>query len=94
MNNSPATTPSWPPSSLCCRSFFSVCTLGSYNPFSTLVRVVKKKIIYLFWLCQTFLAAQSFSSCSEQELLSSFGAKASHCGGFLLRSTGCRVHRL
>ena len=51
MNNSPATTPSWPPSSLCCRSFFSVCTLGSYNPFSTLVRVVKKKKLFIYFGC-------------------------------------------
>ena len=40
------------------------------------------KILY-FWLHWVFVAVcRLFSSCSEQELLSSWGAKASHCGGF------------
>ena len=35
-----------------------------------------------FWLCWVFTALQVFSSCGEQELLSSCSGRASHCGGF------------
>ena len=39
--------------------------------------------VYLFWLCWIFIAAcEAVSSCSEQRLLSSRGAWASHCGAF------------
>ena len=34
-----------------------------------------------FWLCWIFVAAQTFSRCDEQGLLSSCGEQASHCGG-------------
>ena len=43
-----------------------------------------KKIIYLLLGCSGFCQAQAFSSCSEQGLLSSCSARASHCGGFSL----------
>ena len=46
---------------------------------------------YLFFLAaQVFIAAQAFSSCSEQGLLFSCGAWASHCGGF----SHCRAQAL
>ena len=38
-------------------------------------------IIYL-WLCWVFAAMRAFSSCSEQELLSSYIVEASHCSCF------------
>ena len=47
-------------------------------------------LIYLFiyfWLCWVFVAAHTFSSCSEWGLLSSYGAWEPHCGGF-----SCGVH--
>ena len=45
----------------------------------------------LFWLCWVFIAAHRLcSSCSEQGLLSSHRAEASHCGGF----SCCRMHPL
>ena len=43
----------------------------------------KYSFIYLFWLCWISIAAgEAISSCSERRLLSSCGARASHCGGF------------
>ena len=41
-----------------------------------------KTYLFYFWLCWVFLAARAFSSCSEQGLLCSCGAWASHCGSF------------
>ena len=38
--------------------------------------------LFYFWLCRVFVAAQAFSSCSKQELLSSCGTCTSHRGGF------------
>ena len=49
--------------------------------------------LFLFiysWLGGVFIAAQTFSSCGEQGLLSSCGAWASHCGGF----SCCRTRAL
>ena len=43
-----------------------------------------------FWLYWVFAAAQTFSSCGEQELLSSCTAWASHCSGF----SWCRAQAL
>ena len=43
-----------------------------------------------FWLCWVFIALNVFSSCGEQELLSSCSAWASHCGGF----SCCRAQAL
>ena len=46
--------------------------------------------INLFLAVLGFVAAQAFSSCGERGLLSSCGARASHCGSFSLQSTGSR----
>ena len=46
--------------------------------------------LFYFWLHWVFVAAQSFSSCSERGLLLSCGAWASHCGGF----SCCRAQAL
>ena len=46
-----------------------------------------------FWLCWVFVAAQGFSGCSDQGLLFSCRARASHCGGLSYcgaRALGCR----
>ena len=37
---------------------------------------------YFFFSCAVFVTVRAFSSCSEQGLLSSFGAWAFHCDGF------------
>ena len=47
-------------------------------------------LIIYFWLYWVFAAAQTFSSCGEQELLSSCNARASHCSGF----SWCRAQAL
>ena len=47
-----------------------------------------------YLLCSIFIAAGLFSSCREQELLSSWSVRASHRRGFSLLSTGSRVRRL
>ena len=39
-------------------------------------------LLIYFWLCWVFIAAQAFSMCREQGLLSSCSVWASHCGGF------------
>jgi len=36
----------------------------------------------LFWLCWVLVAARTFSSCGERELLSFCDAQASHCDAF------------
>ena len=42
---------------------------------------LKKKKKFIYWLCWVSAAAQAFSSCSEQELFPSCGARASQCSG-------------
>ena len=66
---------------LCNNNFFS----QSYS----VVFFLDYFFIY-FWLCWVFVAVQPFSSWSEQGLLSSRGAWASHCGGF----SCCRIQVL
>ena len=38
-----------------------------------------KKKLFIYWLHWVFTAAHTFSSCSEQELFPSCGARASQC---------------
>ena len=42
---------------------------------------LKNIYLFIFWLRWVSVAAQTFSRCAVQGLLSSFGARASHCGG-------------
>ena len=58
--------------------------------------IFKNNFIYIFfWLCWVIFAlCRLFSSCSKQGLLSGCGARASHCGCLLLRSTSSRMCRL
>ena len=52
---------------------------------------LKKKMFVYFWLCWVFAdVCQLFSDCSEQGLLSSCDAQASHCSGFCC----CRAQAL
>ena len=39
-------------------------------------------VLFYFWLCWVFIAAQVFSSCGEWGLLSSCSAPTSHCSVF------------
>ena len=47
-------------------------------------------LFVIFWLHWVFITAWSFSSYGKWGLPSSYGAQASHCGGFSLQSTGSR----
>ena len=49
---------------------------------------------YFFFSCAVFVAVRAFSSCSEQGLLSSFGAWASKRGGFSCHRVQTLEHRL
>lgn len=52
--------------------FSWICSIG-----------LRRFISLFFWLCQVFFAAWAFlSSCLKRRLLSSWGAQASHGGGF------------
>ena len=56
-----------------------MCTEGNFKSF-----------LLIYWFCAVLgfcFCAWSFSACSKWELLSSFSARASHCGGF----SCCRV---
>ena len=44
--------------------------------------MLTKEIFFFFGYAGSSLLLRLFSSCSEQGLASSFGAQASHCGGF------------
>ena len=49
---------------------------------------LKKRFIFIYlWLCWVFVAdfRELFSSCGEWELLSTWGARASHCSSFSCR---------
>ena len=51
------------------------------------------KFIYLFiyfWLCWVFVAARGLFLVAESRTTLHCGARASHCSGFSLRSTGTR----
>ena len=50
--------------------------------------------IFIFGCTGSSLQHGLFSSCKEQELLSSFGVRASDCGGFSSQSTGSRARGL
>ena len=80
----------------CCRSLMSILT------YYTLDFFLKNYLFIYVWLCWVFVTLHGlFSSRCKQGLPSSCGARASHCGGFSLQSTGSRhpdsavvVHRL
>ena len=48
--------------------------------------------LFIYWPCWVFVAAQTFFSCSEQELLSRCGVQAFHCSG--VSCQGPMDHRL
>ena len=66
-------------------SFLCVCVCLSVCSF--------KFHLFIYWLCWVFAAVCGhFSGCGKQGLLSSCGARTSHCSGFSLQSTGCRCN--
>ena len=47
-----------------------------------------------FWLHWVFAAAWAFSRCGERRLLSSWGVRAAHCGGFSCCSSVVVAHEV
>ena len=55
-------------------------TSGALSVLTSVAHVLFLWLFIYLWLCWLFVAvAWAFSSCSEQRLLSSFGARPSHC---------------
>ena len=49
-------------------------------------KIIHTIIFFFFWLLCVFRLRGPFASCREWELLSSCGARASNCSGFLCRT--------
>ena len=66
-----------------------------YNLKCICIMLTKQKYFFFIFGCAgSSLLLRLFFSCSEQGLLSSFGAQASHCGGFCCCSSQALEHRL
>ena len=58
------------------------CIVFHLIRFYEFISILFKNLFIFLWLCWVFIVSQAFSNCSEQGLLSSCTARASHHGAF------------